>query len=332
MKKVLWMVTAIVAMMAMGAFAGDYHTGGTIICSDCHIMHASQAHGYEADGTGDFAAFDATAHEFLLRNSVNDLCLTCHDGSSSIIDVLHTNSGSEVRAAGSLNMTGFGEAATGHTLGDITAAPGGTWANAAGLNCTDCHQQHGYSPSGGNPYRNLTYSPGGAYAYPGMIVDYAVGTNDLLVDVYEVADSGASHYDWDNVFFNEPDASASAYADFCKGCHTDFHGAAGDVNMGGSGGTDWVRHPAAGVDIGIAGGGHSSLAVFQGNTNQVKVMSATGDWAAGVDVTPSCMSCHKAHGNTNSFGLIFMAGTGVVTEAGDDGVQAKDLCAQCHVQ
>jgi hypothetical protein len=44
------------------------------------------------------------------------------------------------------------------------------------------------------------------------------------------------------------------------------------------------------------------------------------------------MSCHKAHGNQNSFGLIYMSGTGTVTEEGDDGVQAKDLCKQCHVQ
>ncbi len=331
MKKVLWMVTAILAMTAVSALAGDYHSGGTLICSDCHIMHASQAHGYNADGTGDFAAFDATPHEFLLRNSINDLCLTCHDGDPTIIDVMHTNSGSEIRAAGSLNMAGSGEAATGHTLGTLDTAPGGTWANANGLGCTDCHQQHGYNP-GGNAYRNLSYDPGENGVYPGVLVDYAVTTNDLTKDVYQVVDTGAAHYAWDNVFFNEPDASGSAYADFCKGCHTDFHGAAGDANMGGSTGTDWLRHPAAGADIGAHAGGHSSLAVFQGNTNQVKVMSATGDWAAGADVTPSCMSCHKAHGNTNAFGLIFMTGTGTVTEQGDDGIQAKDLCSQCHVQ
>ena len=49
-------------------------------------------------------------------------------------------------------------------------------------------------------------------------------------------------------------------------------------------------------------------------------------------VTPSCMSCHKGHGNANPFGLIFMTGSGAnVTENGDGGVY-KDLCRQCHVQ
>jgi hypothetical protein len=48
-------------------------------------------------------------------------------------------------------------------------------------------------------------------------------------------------------------------------------------------------------------------------------------------VTPSCFSCHKSHGNQNGFGLIFMAGTGTVTEEGDGGVY-KSLCKQCHVQ
>jgi len=333
MKRYLAIVAVIVLVFATMALAGDYHTGASLVCSDCHIMHASQQHGYNADGTGNYASYDATPHEGLLRNSPNELCLTCHDGQSWAPDVLYTNTNSDVRAAGALNMPGFGLDPTGHTLGSTATAPGGTFANPDGLECVDCHQQHGFNPSGGNPYRNLTYSPGGAYAYPGIIVDYAVGTNDLTKDVYEVVDSGTQHYSWDNVFFNEPDPTGSAYAEFCKGCHTEFHGAPGDANMGGASGVDWLRHPTAGADIGAQTGGHSSLAQFQANTNQVKVMSASGDWTgANADLTPSCMTCHKAHGNQNAFGLIFMAGTGTVTEEGDSGTQVKDLCKQCHVQ
>ena len=333
MKQFLATFAVIALVMAPLALAGDYHTGSTLICSDCHIMHASQAHGYNADGSGNYAAFDATPHEYLLRNSPNALCLSCHDGQSWAPDVLYTNTNSDVRAAGALNMPGFGLDPTGHTLGSTDVAPGGTWSNAEGLECVDCHQQHGYNPNGGNPYRNLHYSPGGAYAYPGIIVDYAVGTNDLTKDVYEVTDSGASHYSWDNVFYNEPDSYGSDYVRFCGGCHTNFHGLPGDANMGGATGTEWLRHPVSGADIGAQGGGHSSLAVFQGHTNQVKVMSASGDWTgANNDLTPSCMSCHKAHGNQNAFALIFMSGTGTVTEEGDDGTQVGDLCGQCHVQ
>jgi len=49
-----------------------------------------------------------------------------------------------------------------------------------------------------------------------------------------------------------------------------------------------------------------------------------------------CLSCHKSHGNKNSFGLIYMKGVGDVTEEGagtGSGAGAYiDLCQQCHVQ
>jgi hypothetical protein len=38
----------------------------------------------------------------------------------------------------------------------------------------------------------------------------------------------------------------------------------------------------------------------------------------------------KGHGNQNAFGLIYMLGTGTVTEQGDDGVDARNMCRQCH--
>jgi hypothetical protein len=43
------------------------------------------------------------------------------------------------------------------------------------------------------------------------------------------------------------------------------------------------------------------------------------------------MSCHKSHGNQNAFGLIFMSGTGTITDNGDGGAY-RDLCRQCHRQ
>ncbi len=334
--KLLKTVLTIGLVLAWGsiAMAGDYHSGGSLICSDCHIMHASQSHGYLADGTGTIPPYDnANAHEYLLRNSITELCLGCHDGRSGIADVLNTNINSDIRAAGALNMTGHGQAATGHTMGSLDVAPGGTWSNADGFTCTDCHQQHGFNPNG-DAYRNMHYSPGGQLAYPGMIVTYATGTNDLTRDVYQSTASGALHYDWDNVSFNEPDITRSAYADYCQACHTDFHGTRGSTNMGGSTGVEWLRHPNAHIEIGGNGAGHSDLGLFQGHTNNVKVMSASGLWdGSNADLTPSCMSCHKAHGNQNAFGLIFMDGSGgTVTEEGDGGSGASALCGQCHVQ
>ncbi len=49
--------------------------------------------------------------------------------------------------------------------------------------------------------------------------------------------------------------------------------------------------------------------------------SATGYDGTDTELTPSCMSCHKSHGNQNAFGLIYMVGTGTVTEQGDDGAR-----------
>jgi cytochrome c553 len=300
-------------------------------------MHYSQSHGYNDDGGGTWTPLGTTGpYEYLLRNEVNELCLSCHEGQTFAPDVLGPNTNTNVRQAGALNEPGKAYNTTdGHTLGSTDVAPGSdpAWNNPDGLNCADCHNPHGYNPNG-NPYRNLAHDPGN-YSFGTVLVTYAVGTNDLTKDVYETA---AAAYDVSNVWFNEPDETKSAYADFCKGCHTKFHGAKADANMGGATGEEWLRHPTADANIGALGGGHSSRDVYASKTNKVKVMNATGVWESSnpddfVHATPSCMTCHKAHGNQNAFGLIYMSGTGTITEEGDtDGTQARDLCKQCHVQ
>jgi hypothetical protein len=107
---------------------------------------------------------------------------------------------------------------------------------------------------------------------------------------------------------------------------------------GGTGSTNaapWKRHPTADVNIGTPAATFiSSLTQFNSHTNRVKVLDSQGLWngtTADNTVTPSCMSCHKGHGNKNPFGLIYMTGTGSPTEDGDGGVY-KDLCRQCHVE
>jgi len=333
----LLLVTAVLTGLVLGipaANAGDYHHGGGLVCSDCHVMHYSQTHGYNSDGTGDYAPLGGSGpYEKLLRNTVTDLCLSCHDNSALAPDIAGVNSNGYYRMAGGLNREDVAPYyhETGHTLEAIDTAPGGTWSDADGFTCTHCHEQHGYHPDG-NAYRNLRHNPG---TVTGVFVDYAIGTNDTDMDVFERALTPmATHYGIDNVDFNEPDATASSYAEFCQGCHTDFHGGKGSVEMGGATGVDWLRHPNADADIGAVGDGtHSSLATFSGHTNRVKVMSPTGVWdPPPSSVTPSCFSCHKAHGNQNAFGLIHMAGTGTVTEEGDDGTAIQDVCGQCHIQ
>jgi hypothetical protein len=341
----------IVPLLTMNvAAAGDYHNGATLRCSQCHVMHYSQGHGYNADGSGFFGVPGAGGpFEYLLRDEVNNLCLSCHDQSGFAPDVLGANGGNsptDVRLAGFLNRLGVsGLAPTGHTLDSLDAAPGSDplWKpeddNGAGkgLNCINCHHQHGYA-GGGNAYRNLKMNPGN-HGFLGALVTYndgSVGTNDLTRDVFE---RQTAEYDESVVDWNEPDNTESAIGNWCGGCHTNFHGTPGDAatvggSVSGSGFAHFVRHPSAGVDIGTLGGGHSQLPIYNAHTNKVKVMSEVGVWdPAGSDVTQTCISCHKAHGNGNSFGLIYRSGTGTLTENGDsNGTQLEHLCGQCHTQ
>jgi hypothetical protein len=190
-------------------------------------------------------------------------------------------------------------------------------------------------------YRNANVYLNGTPA--AAFMTYAIGANILSRDVFEQsATMGGDHYSPNNVDFNEPNAAASGYGAFCKQCHTDFHGSASDANMrntAGATGAEWYRHPTANSNIGAVGGGHSSLSQFRNNLYRTKIMSPTGVWgtqgtawaAAPADLTPSCMSCHKAHGNTRAFGLIFATGTVAVDENGD-GTNYRQLCGQCHRQ
>jgi len=343
MRKTLIGISAMAMLLWVSsmALAGDYHYGTTLICSDCHVMHYSYQHDYNGGPAPDLGV--GGPFEFLLKFEENELCLSCHDGQSFVPDVLKDNSSTTpIRLAGALNEVGSGtpyEDWKGHTLYSTATAPGETFSDPEGLTCMDCHYPHG-SRGGINTYRNFSRAPGGVSDY--RYVTYAVGTNDLTVDLFERGTAAGSHYDMSNVDFNEPYPDSSRYANWCKGCHTVFHGAVGGSEIGGSGSPPegFVRHPAATANIGALGGGHSSLSTFRNNLNRVKVMSSTGDWGtqgqtwptAPSDLTATCSSCHKGHGNQNAFGLYYMTGTGTWTEQGDGGTQAKGLCKQCHVQ
>lgn len=351
MRATIKLVAVVVALVGTtSAIAGDYHKDGTLLCSQCHIMHYSQSHGYNPDGSGFVGQLPADGpFHFLLRDEVNNLCLACHDNAGFAPDVLGaTNTGNgpnDIRLGGYLNRLGVeGLPPTGHTLDSLDVAPGSDppWAPeddngpGEGLNCINCHHQHGYA-GGANAYRNLKMDPGNL-GFLGAVVTYndtTIGTNDLTKDVFERQEA---EYDESDMDWNEPDNTNSKIGQWCGGCHTNFHGTPGDENIGGepsgSGFVEFLRHPVAGVNIGDIGGGHSNLDQYNTRVNKVKVMSEVGVWdPAGTDVTPTCISCHKAHGNGNAFGLIYRSGTGDLTENGDtNGIQLENLCGQCHVQ
>jgi hypothetical protein len=321
----------LLAGMAATAVAGDYHKSATLICSDCHIMHASQSHGYQVGGLV-FPPVTATANEFLLRGEdVNKTCLACHNGSSFFPDVFGENilGSASVRLAGGLNAAaghglsndaGYDEI-DGHTLYSNTPPPGNVGGTGsaidatAGLECSSCHAVHGSVA-----YRNLMLRS----LFAGDTITYVAGTN---VTTYDVWEHTPASYTIDDVDYNEPNTSNSKYATWCQNCHTNFHGQITDANMG-DGVSVWKRHPQSTVNISMS----STTARWKVNTNHVKVMSPDNNWTAtSTGLTPSCMSCHKSHGNKNGFGLIFMKGTGTITEEGDGGAY-RDLCRQCHTQ
>lgn len=331
------------------AYAGEYHSGTTLLCSDCHTMHYSMQHGYDGGAPPNWVGGGGPYH-YLLINSENALCATCHDGQNFAPDVVGANFNSYDREGGGLT-TGANpyEDWKGHTLGSHDVAPGGTWSATDGLTCVSCHAQHGnvsgndvfgHTLTGSMGYRNLRSRPGSASG--NIPVSYAKGTNDTTYDVFMrgwTKGDLSGNYGIANVDLNEPVSTNSGIGRWCSGCHTNFHGKQGDANMGGTGGTEWLRHPTADANIGAAGGGHSSKDTFKGRLYRVKVMSPSGDWGTQgeawttipSDLTPTCISCHKGHGNQRPFGLIYAQGAAPLGEDGD-GTLAKDLCKQCHRQ
>lgn len=309
------------------AQAGLYHTQTAGACQDCHKGGPADQRPVPTVSlmTPNFQG------QSYSPSDVNQTCLECHSGrggEKSGPSVNSTPIGSLVRQAGFLNGLGLaGMAHAGHTLGSAERAPGGTWApGPRGLTCTDCHDSHGQT----GQYRNLVLRPG--TATEDRPVTYVYGpTNDTRRDVWiRAGPMGVEKYDARNIRFNQPRAGRSAYGEWCQGCHSAFHGGARSSNMRGS--TGWLRHPTADARLGVGPSQHSSLSRYKALSNRVPTMSASGSWPA-PDNTPSCMSCHKAHGNGNPFGLLYMAGQGQLTETGDSqGKAYVDLCHQCHTQ
>jgi hypothetical protein len=334
MKRTLILMVALALIVPVAAMAGDYHKGVTLNCAECHLMHGSQKHGYNADGSGIFTPLGgAPPYNYLLRNEINALCLTCHNSQTFAPDVLEANGGKQPstgRQAGALNMTNtapyYDE--TGHTLGSKDVAPGGTWSAPHGLECTNCHQPHGRtSGANTNPYRNLGNDISGTYT---AFLTYAVGSNELTKDVFERSAGGDDHYDISNVDFNEPIVNGSAMGNMCKSCHTNFHGSSTDAHMANADG--WLRHPAAEANI--------SISTYGARLYRPKVMSPTGVWGTQgtsfttgpADLTPSCFSCHKSHGNTNAFAMIYEDGASTIGENGTAGATMRTTCRACHRQ
>jgi hypothetical protein len=393
---------ALLSATAAVALAGEWHSGTTNVCTDCHTMHFSMQHNW--DGTSPVSTtgqpngnwLSATGpNNYLLKAPANQLCLSCHDGQSFAPDVFGLNANAaptQGRSAGAINDPALGapyDTYKGHTL-DSTATPPGwdpaavglsaTWYNpAGGLECISCHAQHGPTDA----YRNLgAYALGGsasnfrptytiatatsAMAGPCRNASGARNSNcDVLIQIDPTtysANSGSAatfnpFYDNANTKYNKITYAAigtTNYSNridaFCASCHGDFHGGPADATISNgqtvAGLDGFIRHPTSVIVIGASGaagyGGHSALARYTGATTKVKVLA--NDQATFTDASPTCISCHKSHGNQNPFGLIFLNraataigeeggyATGQVEMANGYGQGYRNLCGQCHGQ
>ena len=316
------------------AVAGDFHTTTSLACSDCHVMHYSETHTYTGAATPDPLLASGGPFPKLLKNSSSQLCLACHDGKTDAPDVLGSNTGTYVQAAGQLNVNGDGNEGTGHTISSTAAPPGGSWTNP-GLQCTHCHDKHG-----NGYYRNLLPNPGAA---TGKTVTYMTGSAYTgTAAIQQLASSPmATHYAASNILYRQTQIANSDFglSEWCGGCHGDYHGGGGAFNIGGSptgdtGASPWLRHPTRDVTMaeGVTNRHADSTHWFSSLLSRIPVVSPSGTipgTASSSDNEVFCGSCHKAHGSPNRKGLIFDNETTAATE---DGTALNQTCQQCHYQ
>ena len=361
MRRITVLVAVLLAMAALPALAqNNWHYQENMNCSDCHSMHAS-AHNNLTTGS---AITDPNATYGTPNRPINpyypapnpgagrssllkadDVCESCHKDQTFAPDVYGDNTNGYTRSAGGIREDATGG---GHKIGSQIAPPG--YQTTFGVNyypanttleCTSCH-----SPHGGTAFRNLvpyqmnTAALGGvsnAIVKPTVKKGAFDATFDVTVlgaDTYSFGSGNLqAYYGRANVVYSKAatpltsfnGAQASNRLDnFCGVCHGNFHG--GDkvnpdnVSKGGSASSAFLRHPTGLVTI-----GSFSSATAAAN---LKVYQAAATQSAATD-SPGCLTCHKAHGNNNPFGLIYPSPTGADTTEEGNGAY-KTLCKSCH--
>lgn len=324
----------LILWAGVSAYAGDFHSSGSLVCSDCHVVHYSETHLYGGEPGPDPILAPGGPFRYLLKNTRSQICLACHDRRVDTPDVRGTNTSAYVRAAGQLNVEGDGVEGTGHTMGSTSPPPGGTWTNP-GLQCQHCHATHG-----NGYYRNLLPNPGTA---SGKFVTYVAGSayagNSAIQQLTDTP--LAVHYAVSNIKYRQSQVGVTDFglSEWCSGCHGDFHGIGGAPNKGGSPGGDtglspWLRHPTRDLTMaeGVANEHVDAGHWFSALATRVPVVSPSGSipgTATDSDNEVFCGSCHKAHGSANRKGLIFDDET---TANPEDGTSLVQTCQQCHYQ
>jgi hypothetical protein len=261
-------IAVAVTMTARPLWAGDWHYGAHLVCSDCHTNHNSAG--------GQPMRYDAVPDPaaYLLRaDTAQTLCLSCHDGrSTNAPDVMGTVSYVSESAAGAFANAGGTIVTTAHNLNTATPVipPGGTTPMV--LTCTTCHDPHG-----NDNYRNLRPDP----AKTGSAKITVVAHQSVIAD----GSNPAAVYVSSNIVYK------SGTSEWCRNCHGTLHDGVypDDKPLFGSTLASYTKW----ISVTLP---------------RVPVHSPSDDLVPSPDDRVVCISCHKAHGSTHDKALIWSDG------------------------
>ncbi|MFN8589346.1 MAG: cytochrome c3 family protein [Candidatus Eisenbacteria bacterium] len=311
-----------------------YHNGNELVCSDCHIAHASQSHPRNPAqlGMNEIVPYVGAPSPNLIRaGDPLDLCLSCHDNQSFAPDVVGADvNGLVQRSAGHFGMPGMANP-NGHDLGRGLPRSNGSYdfcnrchfgdGSQAQVTCIDCHNAHGNGKA-----RNLQWA-----SDPASTPDLGLFTNPGAVNLGRYEDANVS-------FGTMNSYSLREVSNICLDCHHVF---SGEYYTDANGNGVHERHPtydseraspnniAQGASKGSTAPAHWTAGTGSGfgATPRVRpVTSNAGTWGDGhiVDAARNgvfCLSCHRAHGSDQPFGLVFTASSGTNASG----------CDQCHL-
>lgn len=306
---------------AVATHAGEWHIGTSLHCGECHAEHA-QSGGTPIPG-GPYSTL-------LRRANVNELCLSCHDGTDPTApDVLDPVT---MYAPTAASMSGGGHFVAGnlfnpagHDIGQTAVIPLSSGARSIELSCGSCHDYHGNAN-----YRNLLFDPAAA----GDSINLRVGTEvftEFPAAIPPTRSGSIAAYQLGNAAFR------GSWAAWCGTCHDQVR-----FNQPAMAPAHFAGHP---VEISFSGAGSDA------HVSTSHWIGGTGEGFAGNNVVPgegvirlpfqnpaaidllsarqvsssnqlSCMTCHSSHGSDFADALRW--------PATDGGVSLNSGCQQCH--
>ncbi|NOY88545.1 MAG: cytochrome c3 family protein [FCB group bacterium] len=310
----------IIVFSSSMVWGGQWHIGTSLNCDDCHLQHASKQ-GQSLPG-GPYTYL-------LLKDNINDLCLSCHDGTNATApDVqapvdMYSSTSSQESAAGYFETVGI-DNPHGHTLGVNVLVPLQNEGNSVTLTCASCHAVHGNSN-----YRNLLYDPASVGATITLEEGLDVFTQNNPANPPTVSGS-IQAYERDNVGYKND------FSQWCVSCHNQLA-----TNSSSTPPAHFNAHPNNVALNEFVGDYHTDPAHWTLGTGEgfaVDTSSTTGiprvpflaptasDYTTSKIAQSSnkvfCGSCHKAHGKDNNKSLLWP-----FLEGGNNFIAG---CQQCH--